>query len=649
MSTVRSDPKPWAIVTLLLALVLVPTAGVVWFMAAAVGNERAAAREAVAESHRSRLEGSARRVSSEWERRRAVLDEAPRGEPAETFAALVRAGVAQSFIVYDESGVVLYPADGDGGAVEQPVASRPNTSPAWSNAQRLEFSSARPLEAAQAYATIAATERDVDLVALALRAHARSLGKAGRIEEAVTVLLDELAAEDYISARDPQGRLIAPDGLLVALHLIGDPADKRAVRAAGLLRNRLEHYGEPRMPLAQRRFLMRQLANLRPEEAPVDTYRAEELAEEYLTAEPASTGRSEMSASPIPGIWQLPSSDGRVVSLLAEGEVVDASLGNVEIDSDQGRFELLPPGLEPTDEPFLVTAIGGILPGWRLALHLDDQALVAAVARQEVAGYLWTGILLIAAALLLAVVVAVTIRRQMRLAKLKNDLVATVTHELKTPLASMRLLVDTLLDGERHDERQVREYLELLSSENERLSRLIDDFLAFSRMERNKQAFEKVELKPEAVVRSASEAVRPRFEDGGCDFAVDVDRDMPTIVGDPEALSTVLVNLLDNAYKYSREDKRIRLRAYGENESVVFDVEDNGVGLSRRAAKRVFDRFYQVDDSLSRQGSGVGLGLSIVRFIVDAHQGEVSVASEPGEGSIFRVRVPIASPETMGA
>ena len=131
----------------------------------------------------------------------------------------------------------------------------------------------------------------------------------------------------------------------------------------------------------------------------------------------------------------------------------------------------------------------------------------------------------------------------------------------------------------------------------------------------------------------AAEAVRGRFD-------VEIAEGLPRIVGDSDALSTVLVNLLDNAYKYTTDDEEIVLRAYSEDGQVVFAVQDNGIGLSRGAAKRVFNRFYQVDEGLSRSGSGVGLGLAIVKFIVDAHKGEVSVASRPGEGSTFMVRLP---------
>jgi signal transduction histidine kinase len=228
----------------------------------------------------------------------------------------------------------------------------------------------------------------------------------------------------------------------------------------------------------------------------------------------------------------------------------------------------------------------------------------------------------------------------MRLTRLKNDLVATVSHELKTPLSSIRLLVDTLLDERELDEHKVREYLALVAKENMRLSRLIDNFLAFSRMERNKHAFEFTKVRPADVISATVEVVRERFHGPECRFEMDVAADLPPIQADADAMVTALLNLLDNAYKYSGDEKQIVLRGYTEDGNVCFEVEDNGIGLSRMAARKVFKRFYQVDRRVSRETGGVGLGLSIVQFIVTAHDGTVRVRSRPGQGSTFTVTVP---------
>jgi signal transduction histidine kinase len=142
------------------------------------------------------------------------------------------------------------------------------------------------------------------------------------------------------------------------------------------------------------------------------------------------------------------------------------------------------------------------------------------------------------------------------------------------------------------------------------------------------------------VAREAAEVVRSRFADAGVRFDVEIADDLPSVSGDFDALVTVLVNLLDNAYKYSGDDKVISLRACAQDGQVCFEVADNGIGMSRRAVRRIFDRFYQVDQSLARRAEGCGLGLSIVKFIVDAHRGTIDVGSEPEQGSRFTIRIP---------
>lgn len=297
-------------------------------------------------------------------------------------------------------------------------------------------------------------------------------------------------------------------------------------------------------------------------------------------------------------------------------------------------------GLENPRRPaLLVYAVNKYFPGWKISVFLKDDDLFTIAAQRQTAVYTWTGVLVIVLILAAGGFAGQVVGRQIKVNRLKNDFIATVSHELKTPLASMRVLVDTLLEGRYKGQEQAVEYLELVSKENERLSRLIDNFLTFSRMERNKRAFELVETNPAAIAHSAAEAVRTKFEQGQCRFEVSIDENLPEVLADRDAMVTSLVNLLDNAYKYSYDDKRIKLRVSAEAGSVCFRVIDNGIGMSRRAAKKIFNRFYQVDRSLSRTAEGCGLGLSIVKFIVDAHRGTISAESRPGKGSTFTIKL----------
>lgn len=293
----------------------------------------------------------------------------------------------------------------------------------------------------------------------------------------------------------------------------------------------------------------------------------------------------------------------------------------------------------PEQIAFLQTPLGRFFPGWHAAIHFTDVDIFEKTAERQKVVYIWAGLLAIAVMVGAGLLTAQAVGKQIKTNKLKNDFIATVSHELKTPLASMRVLVDTLLEGSYRDQQQVTEYLQLISKENERLTGLIENFLTFSRMERNKKAFVMAETSPAAIARDAAEAVKTKFSQGRCTFEVNVPENLPEVLADRDAMVTVLINLLDNAYKYSYDDKRIELRVFCENDSVCFCVRDNGKGISRRAIRKIFGRFYQVDRSLSRATEGCGLGLSIAKFIVDAHKGSITVDSKLGEGSIFTVRL----------
>ena len=297
-------------------------------------------------------------------------------------------------------------------------------------------------------------------------------------------------------------------------------------------------------------------------------------------------------------------------------------------------------GLEkPQTAAFLKVPLGRFFPGWDVEIHFKDVDIFETTAGRQQIVYMLAGLLAIAVMISAGSLATKVVGKQIRINKLKNDFIATVSHELKTPLASMRVLVDTLLEGSYRDQQQVTEYLQLVSKENERLTGLIDNFLTFSRMERNKQAFMMARTSPAAIARDAAEAVKTKFSKGKCRFEVNIGEDLPDVLADRDAMVTVLVNLLDNAYKYSYDSKQIELRVSPYDGLVCFTVSDKGIGMSRRSARKIFNRFYQTDCSLSRSAEGCGLGLSIAKFIVDAHKGSITVDSKPGEGSTFTVRL----------
>jgi signal transduction histidine kinase len=235
--------------------------------------------------------------------------------------------------------------------------------------------------------------------------------------------------------------------------------------------------------------------------------------------------------------------------------------------------------------------------------------------------------------------------REARLSRMKTDFVSLVSHELRTPLTSIRMFIETLALGRLKDPAQVNEVLQLLLRETERLSTLIERVLDWSRIESGRKVYQRAPLRVSEVVDAAVVAFRAqRLEAAHLALTVDVPEGLPLLEADRDALAGALLNLLQNAYKYTGEDKRIALGARREGRWVELSVEDNGMGIAPRERKRIFERFYRVDNLLTRKTEGSGLGLAITKRIVEAHGGRIAVHSEPGKGSRFTLQLPVARP-----
>lgn len=277
-----------------------------------------------------------------------------------------------------------------------------------------------------------------------------------------------------------------------------------------------------------------------------------------------------------------------------------------------------------------------------LSMGLLRDPKIDTIGVGRVRAYLVIGGIVLLLSIVSGIVTVMLMRRQSDAAQLKNDLVATVTHELKTPVASVRLLVDTLLDPNRVGMVDTKEYLELIGRENKRLGYLIDNFLSFSRMERNKSSFDRESIDPMAVAKESKEVFEERFSGRRFTLELRCMETVPPILGDREALTTVLGNLLENALKYGGRNAEITLTLSSGRSGAEFSVADRGIGISRSDQKRIFRKFYQGKRTLSAHAGGVGLGLSIVSFIVSKHGGEVSVSSELETGSCFTITIPYA-------
>lgn len=234
--------------------------------------------------------------------------------------------------------------------------------------------------------------------------------------------------------------------------------------------------------------------------------------------------------------------------------------------------------------------------------------------------------------------------REAQLSRLKTDFVSLVSHELRTPLTSIRMFIEMLALGRVKDQQEMQTVLDLLSKETARLSGMIESVLDWSRIESGKKQYRKERMPAALLVDASVSAFRAQRISDPPDLTVTIAPQLGELEVDRDALSGALLNLLQNAFKYSKpDDKRIELRALPDGDFVVLEVEDHGVGIPRAEQKRIFDRFYRVDTLLSRATEGSGLGLSIAQRIVQAHDGWISVDSAPGEGSTFRIHLPVAT------
>jgi two-component system phosphate regulon sensor histidine kinase PhoR len=237
-----------------------------------------------------------------------------------------------------------------------------------------------------------------------------------------------------------------------------------------------------------------------------------------------------------------------------------------------------------------------------------------------------------------SVLVWVFVRREANLSKLQSDFVSKVSHELRTPLTSIRMFTETL-QLRRGDPEVENRCVEALGKESLRLQTLIDRLLEWGRMESGRRSFVKRETDAGKVVEAAIHAFEPVRERRDVELEVDVDPNLPVIVADHDALVDAVVNLLSNAYKYGGEPRHIRVSASTVEGRVRIAVKDNGAGIPHAEHKRIFQKFYRVDDRLARQKEGSGLGLAIVEHIMRAHGGRIELDSAPGKGSTFTLIV----------
>ena len=356
--------------------------------------------------------------------------------------------------------------------------------------------------------TSAAGEVVQPTAARTLQEQVRDLLRAGNKRGAAELIARGFLSGNTLRALDADGRSIGADQLLLLVTLLG-PRDPQRPRAIDRLSSLLNDYSTTTLPSAQRLFLMEELtAAGMANDAAFPTLAAERMATLFLERDRPVPGDVALRPTSMPDTWHISGPAGRVAALFTTAAVMDVMRPLLDEPSSANvRFAVIRPG-GPSDEE--AVAIGPSMPGWEISFAMTDVSAAAALGRRR--SYFAIALLAIVAIGVAVAMLGRAARRQARLASLKTDLVSAVSHELKTPLASMRLLVDTLLEddsrgGHGLDTVKTREYLNLMAAENARLSRLIENFLTFSRLERNRQRFTLEPTSPEGVVRETLAAL----------------------------------------------------------------------------------------------------------------------------------------------
>lgn len=307
---------------------------------------------------------------------------------------------------------------------------------------------------------------------------------------------------------------------------------------------------------------------------------------------------------------------------------------------------------QPAGSATLLTApfsrLGDLLPGHHLALvAMGENPLERIAARSLLIYYILLGSVIVF--ILLGVVLMFRdISREERLSEMKSEFIANVSHEIKTPIATIRTLAENLTEGWVTDPDKQREYYRLLAREGERLSHLVENILDFSRIEAKRKTYHREMVPVVEFVQKAIDRFNLQVEGQGVQLETTLAPNLPRVQADAAAMEQALMNLLDNAAKYSKIGKRIKLSAETEKDHVTIKVVDYGIGIEAKEIPKLFDKFYRIESSIGRTIPGSGIGLTLVKEIIEAHGGHIDVESEVGEGSTFIVIIPMNNQTSDG-
>jgi two-component system phosphate regulon sensor histidine kinase PhoR len=279
-----------------------------------------------------------------------------------------------------------------------------------------------------------------------------------------------------------------------------------------------------------------------------------------------------------------------------------------------------------------------LLPGYYLGISLKEATLDDLV-RDRVITSLVLLLLLIVVLVFGMIFLYRNIRREMNLSQAKSEFVSNVSHEIRTPLSLISMYAETL-EMNRVPEERKREYYSIIAKETTRLSRIVTRILNFSKMDANKKKYEFKPIQINDVCEQIMESYFLHLQDQGFSHIFSKEENLPPVMGDWDAISEAIINLLDNAMKYSLEKKHVQIRTFTEHQHIVVEIRDQGMGIARTHHHAIFDQFFRAPSGDVHTTKGSGLGLTLVKKTMEAHHGKVTVQSSPGQGSTFRLIFP---------
>jgi signal transduction histidine kinase len=290
------------------------------------------------------------------------------------------------------------------------------------------------------------------------------------------------------------------------------------------------------------------------------------------------------------------------------------------------------------------TNFEGGFPPWFVALFQQETDLFEAFLTSRRGIYFYMFILL-AGILIFGLILTVrTVVREIELSRMKSDFVSTISHEFKSPLSSIRQLSEMLQSGRIPAEEYRQQYYDVLVEQSERLSLLIDNILDFSKIEEGRKEFDFEMVEISSLIQEIVTAIQDLVRHKDFNIQLEIEESLPSVKTDRAAISQAVTNLIDNAIKYSGDSRIILVRTFAEHPYLMIVIEDFGIGIRKEEIDKVFERFYRGGDELTRTIKGSGLGLTLVKQIVEVHNGNIDVESEPGKGSTFTIRLPVQQP-----